>query len=200
MASIYQPDRTRQRILEAAFQEVYRNGFRATSLKRILAETGLTKGALYHHFASKQALGHALIDEFFPGAVAAVFLDPLAAFDDPIEGLLRVIGNAFAALDDEEVRTGCPVNNLALEMAPLDPAFQQRLEKIYTTWSSGFAGALRRGQKEGLVSTEVDPDDAGAFIVAALAGCRGIAKSTQSRQRMVACQRGLEMYIRGLRP
>ena len=57
------PEQTRQNILAAAFEEVHGNGFRGASLERILADTGLTKGALYHHFPNKDALGHALIDE-----------------------------------------------------------------------------------------------------------------------------------------
>ena len=58
-----QPDQTRQRLLESAFEEIHRNGFRGASLETILKETGVTKGALYHHFGSKSKLGLAVIDE-----------------------------------------------------------------------------------------------------------------------------------------
>ena len=58
-----QPDATRQRLLEAAFTEMHRNGFHASSLDKILRATEVTKGALYHHFRNKQALGLAVIEE-----------------------------------------------------------------------------------------------------------------------------------------
>ena len=54
---------TRQEILESAFQEIHRNGFQAASLTSILERTGVTKGALYHHFPNKQALGYAVLEE-----------------------------------------------------------------------------------------------------------------------------------------
>ena len=58
-----QPDITRDRILDAAFQEIHKYGFQAASLSNILDRTGLTKGALYHHFPDKDRLGHAVIEE-----------------------------------------------------------------------------------------------------------------------------------------
>ena len=81
------PEQTRQRILEAAFEEVYRNGFRSASLQRILADTGLTKGALYHHFPNKDALGHAIIDEVLRQHLWARWVEPVLHDKDPISGL-----------------------------------------------------------------------------------------------------------------
>jgi len=52
---------TRRKILESAFHEIHRNGFQAASLNPILERTGVTKGALYHHFPNKQTLGYAVL-------------------------------------------------------------------------------------------------------------------------------------------
>src|ERR1700733_11610290 len=57
------PERTRERLLQAAFREVYRYGFQSAGIDKILAATDVTKGALYYHFESKEALGHAIIEE-----------------------------------------------------------------------------------------------------------------------------------------
>ena len=50
-----QPDITRDKIVDAAYQEIYRQGFQAASLSNILAKTGLTKGALT--FRTRTTLG-----------------------------------------------------------------------------------------------------------------------------------------------
>jgi len=50
-------------LLQAAFEEIYKSGFRGTDLETILRAAGVTKGAMYHHFASKEALGYAVVDE-----------------------------------------------------------------------------------------------------------------------------------------
>src|SRR2546422_9784373 len=52
------PDATRKKLLQAAFEEIYRRGFQGASLETILAAAGVTKGALYHHFPDKAALGY----------------------------------------------------------------------------------------------------------------------------------------------
>ena len=70
MATQRNPDLTRQTLLQAAFQEIYRSGFQAASLRNILSKVGITKGALYHHFGSKQELGYAVVDEPERGSVA----------------------------------------------------------------------------------------------------------------------------------
>ena len=62
-ARLRDPEGTRQRLLQAAFREVYRYGFQSAGIDTILAATNVTKGALYYHFESKEAMGHAIIEE-----------------------------------------------------------------------------------------------------------------------------------------
>ena len=59
---VYAPEKTRQDLLEAAFEEVWQNGFRAASLDAILVRVGVTKGALYHHFHNKLELGYGVVE------------------------------------------------------------------------------------------------------------------------------------------
>ena len=62
-AKVRDPERTRKRLLQAAFREVHRSGFQNAGIDTILEATNVTKGALYHHFDSKEALGYAVVDE-----------------------------------------------------------------------------------------------------------------------------------------
>ena len=55
--------RTRGELLNAAFMEIFTNGFQGVSVDKIIAKTGLTKGAFFHQFPSKLDLGYALVDE-----------------------------------------------------------------------------------------------------------------------------------------
>ena len=72
-----QLDSARDKILAAAFNEIHRYGFQAASLSSILANTGLTKGALYHHFTAKQDLGLAVVDEVIERIWAQTIFTPL---------------------------------------------------------------------------------------------------------------------------
>ena len=48
---------------------------------------------------------------------------------------------------------GCPLNNLAQEMAPVDEGFRSRIETLYRDWRRGLAKALRQGQHSGSIDT-----------------------------------------------
>ena len=71
------PERTRELLLQAAFQEMYRSGFRSTDLDAILTAAGVTKGALYCHFVNKEALVYAVVDEVIASNLHQKWVQPL---------------------------------------------------------------------------------------------------------------------------
>src|SRR6266849_4616031 len=83
------PEATRRKILAAAFEEFYKSGFQGGSLNHIVEVAGTTKGALFHHFAGKQELGYAVVDEIIGPILKQRWLDPLAGTKDPIAELKR---------------------------------------------------------------------------------------------------------------
>ncbi len=109
------PQRTRERLLQAAFQEIYKSGFRGTDLETILRAAGVTKGAMYHHFASKEALGYAVVDEIIASITREKWLWPLQNAKNPIDALIGIIQST--SLRPADLRCGCPLNNLAQEMS-----------------------------------------------------------------------------------
>lgn len=193
------PDQTRQRILEAAFMEMYRKGFQGMRLDDVLAATGLTKGALYHHFPNKQALGYAVVDEVIYPTMEAMWVLPLREADDPLDGLVAVIENMPDTKPPEMIQYGCPLNNLAQEMSPLDEGFRQRLDRLFNLWHDVTRDALERAQRDGRIRGDVNCDDAAVFVMAAMEGCIGVAKNAQSVERLKICNRGLIQFLLSLR-
>src|SRR5262245_55998813 len=185
------PDRTRERLLEAGFREIHRRGFQPASLDTIVDEAGVTKGALYHHFPSKQALGYAVVDEVLGAGLHERWLRPLERAADPLEAL---IGTVQKASQDKMVEIGCPVNNLAQEMSAVDAGFQQRICGLYQRWEAGVVRALERGQTQGRVRRDVDIGEAATFIVASLAGAIGLAKTRKDGAPLRACAEGLTHF------
>jgi TetR/AcrR family transcriptional repressor of nem operon len=195
-----EPDVTRGKLLAAAFEEIYRHGFQAASLDRILTAAGVTKGALYHHFPDKAALGYAVVDEVLKGPVLQVYLGRLEESADPlaaIQDVLRRRADDFAA---GGVELGCPLNNLAQEMSPLDEKFRRRVAETLDTWTEGYTTALERAQALGLVRPDVSPARVAAFLVASVEGAFGMAKNAKSVATLRSNLELLATYLDTLRP
>ena len=107
------PTETRERLLEAAFGEIYAHGYTAASMDRIVERAGVTKGALYHHFGSKKELAQSVIGGTIRAMVVDSFLEPLAKADNAIDGIQACLNAKLECLTPEQVACGCPLNNLA---------------------------------------------------------------------------------------
>jgi TetR/AcrR family transcriptional regulator, transcriptional repressor for nem operon len=193
-----QPDLTRQRILEASYAEIHRHGFQAASVAGILADTGLTKGALYHHFPSKKDLGLAVINEMVRVQLDDWMFRPLRTSRQPVQALLDLIDAKGKADDPAMVNLGCPLNNLTQEMSHLDADFRAALSGIMREWQDAVKDVLLRAQGAGVVRADVDCYAAALFIVAAWEGCTGTAKNAQSAQLFRACMTQLRAYVASL--
>ncbi|MEE2899057.1 MAG: helix-turn-helix domain-containing protein, partial [Gemmatimonadota bacterium] len=85
-------------------------GYAGASLERILTSSGVTKGALYHHFKSKADLLHAVIDDTIRPMIAERWMKPLAGTDDPIRAMAESTRATMMDATPEELRCGCPLN------------------------------------------------------------------------------------------
>lgn len=195
-----QSDLTREKILKAAFGEIHRNGFQAASIASILSDTGLTKGALYHYFPAKHALGLAVIDEVVQAGLEEMVFRPLREAAQPVDELLEIMQRKAAYVNEDTIKLGCPLNNLMQEMSPLDDAFKARLTLILKAWQTAIHNALVTGQRQRQIRADVDCEAAALFIVSAWEGCWGVAKNMQSVKTFQLCIAQLQHYILSLGP
>lgn len=188
---------TRERILETAADEMYRSGYQAASIGQMLKQLGISKGCFYHHFQTKAELGYAVIDELYgPGQKA--FWDDALAGDDPLSALIELLRCMAGDLKGEKLVCGCPINNLAQEMSPLDEGFRTRLERIYRRWHQRLTEAFLRAQRDGRMADDVDVAEVASFVMATTQGATGMAKNAQDNQVFTQSVRGLVRYLEGL--
>jgi TetR/AcrR family transcriptional regulator, transcriptional repressor for nem operon len=194
------PDSTREKLLHAAFEEIYRRGFQGASLDTILAKAGVTKGALYHHFPDKAALGYAVVDEVVRGLLLDRWGVMAPPSGDPVTSLQRILRGRAAGVSSREIELGCPLNNLAQEMSPLDQRFRRGVNATFDLWTESVAKDLEHGQKEGTVRRDVDPRKVAAFVVASIEGSFGLAKGAQSAALLRSNLEVLSSFLESLRP
>ncbi|MEE9343570.1 MAG: TetR/AcrR family transcriptional regulator [Gammaproteobacteria bacterium] len=192
------PSITRQAILQAAFMEIFRNGYQGMRLENVMSETGLTKGALYHHFSNKQTLGYAVVDDMIQPMMQSIWIDPVNNADDPLLGLITAIEDLPDKKPEQLIEFGCPLNNLIQEMAPLDNGFRTRLDAIMESWLDTTEKALEAAVQAGQIRSDINCHETATFILASVEGCIGLAKSAQCGNRLRTCLKGITGYLNSL--
>jgi TetR/AcrR family transcriptional repressor of nem operon len=190
------PERTRKRLLQAAFREVHRSGFQSAGIDTILAATNVTKGALYHHFESKEALGYAIVEEIIAKLFQDRWLTPMLGDGQPIDILIGIVRGLPSRPKD--IRNSCPLLNLTQEMSPLDEQFRKRLEMLFLAWQKGVAALLRKGQSQGTVRRELNPDETASFLIAMVEGNASLAKVAQDAKVWEVGTRNIVGWLRSL--
>lgn len=157
---------TRKIILDAAARLFASRGYGQTSVDAVIAEAGLSKGAFYHHFASKEALLAALLDdrqrrcaEQMQGAVA-----PAASLREAIDRLVKVSFD-FNEADPDWVRLYFEFCLQAMR----DPAARKVVSRSLAECRELVAGMLKIGQP-GAVRGDLDADAAATLLIALFDG------------------------------
>ena len=99
----------------------------------------------------------------------------------------------------QDVRAGCPLLNLAQEMSPLDEQFRKRLERLFLAWQQGVAALLRKGQSQGTVRRDLNPDEAASFLIAMVEGYVSLAKNAQDAKVWEVGIKNIVGWLRSLR-
>jgi TetR/AcrR family transcriptional repressor of nem operon len=167
-------------------------------LDAILAAAGVTKGALYYHFANKEALGYAVVDEIIAINLHQKWVQPLRNAKNPLDVLVRIIQSE--SLKREDVQRGCPLLNLSQEMSGLDEGFRRRTARVYKDWHNAMAEALREGQKHRVVRSDINANETATFLIATWEGYVVLGKNSQDPRMMKSGQRNVSGQIESLRP
>lgn len=189
------PENTRLRILVATFQEMHKHGYQGMRIDQVLKNTGLKKGALYHHFPSKQALGYAVLEELIQRRITELWIEPLKNFSDPLVGIHTLFQALDNAWSDDFFTLGCPLNNLSQEMSPIDEGFRERIKQFFQVWQNAISEALRKGQQQGIVEATINTDDCAIFILSAIEGALGMTKNYQDKEVFNSSSRELKRYL-----
>lgn len=199
MATERNAEHTRTRILEAAQEEIYQNGYQGMRIEAILQKTNLAKGALYHHFPNKLALGYAVVDEILMEHIQTNWNEYACKYPNPLTAIQQLFLSKAECYKNEECFKGCPLNNLNQEMAAIDQGFHERLEKAMELIHQSIVGSLERGQLQGDVRKDINPSKIAMFIMASYQGIMGAAKCMQAPELLGDLFETLNDYIDTLR-
>ena len=158
------------KLVETAAELIYRQGWNATGINQILTEAQVPKGSFYYYFHSKEDLGVAIVkyrgqklQEAYNKTLLNEQLKGRAALEAFFEWML-----AFQR--QYEWRLGCPVGSFSNEVAATTEKIAPACREVLSEMIAAMSAAIRRGQRDGSITSAEDPEILGLLVASILQG------------------------------
>lgn len=162
-------EQTREMIIERAAQVFSRQGYAGTSLADLMRATGLEKGGIYNHFASKDELALAAFDHAF-ALISQRIEHMLHDKQHAVDRLHSFIAAFASQVENPSLVGGCPILNTTVEADDTHPDLYARVRTAADQWRAFLRTTIVQGIEQGEVRDTVDPDALISVLVAALEG------------------------------
>lgn len=191
-----QINNTREKLLDAAFLEVYVNGYHGASISAILKQANVPKGSLYHFFNSKKELILTVIDERIFPKMSYFFDFKRYENEDIFEALERI----FQKMTQNErlLTYGCPLHRLLVEMAPLDKEFDKVLTEKFNIFSKNFSTMLQTAIKNKELKS-FDTDKTARFFITSIWGEISMPPSISKKEYFAIHTKNLLQFLKQYR-
>lgn len=188
---------TREMILARTAPLFNRMGYFGASLADIMRATGLEKGGIYNHFASKDDLALAAFD-YSVGLVRQRFADALAGKRLAAERLRAIIGVLRDMVVNPPVAGGCPLLNTAIEADDAHPALRARARATMDEWCEMVQRVVTKGVERGELRAGTDPAAVATMLLATLEGAIMISRLRDDARHLAYVEKHLDWYINSL--
>lgn len=169
---------TRETLLRVAARLFHEQGYVATGISTILREAKVNSGSLYYFFPTKEALLHAVLDQYFEQLEPEVLRPAFERAADPIERVFSVLDGYRQMLTMTGCSMGCPIGNLALELSDTYPTVREKLAGLFEAWCEGIRKCLD-GAADRLPS-HVDRTALAQFVLTVMEGAMMQARAHRS--------------------
>jgi AcrR family transcriptional regulator len=168
-------EETRARIVHEATQVISRKGYFHTRIDDVLDRTNLTKGGFYAHFASKEALGHAVIEHATELFVTRV-IDHAMKANGPVAQLRALLDGYRRYAVDRTFEGGCFFVNLAIEVDDEHDEFAVHVSERFVQFRQAVVAIVEQGKAQGIFRSDTPSDGLAVTIVGYLTGTMMQAK------------------------
>jgi TetR/AcrR family transcriptional regulator, transcriptional repressor for nem operon len=160
----------KQEIIQVARKVIHSKGYQATSISDIMEAANIGKGQFYHYFSSKHDLGLIVVDDLVQNWNNQLFVDILSNSDDSVTKLNRMLKWAETSHAEMEVKYGCPMGNLAIEMSAQDKEFRVKIEEFFKHWIVSVAEVLKEMIRNQQLKDTIDPIKSATSMIAMIEG------------------------------
>jgi TetR/AcrR family transcriptional repressor of nem operon len=186
-------ERTKQEIVRNAAPIFNTKGYEGTSLSELMAATGLQKGGIYRHFASKEELAAEAFDYAWGKAVSGR-LDGVSDVSNSVDRIKKMIAN-FVERRSGLVEGGCPLLNTAIEADDGNALLRGRARKALRAWSERIAEVVREGKRKQEIEARIDPRRLSQLIIGSLEGALMISRIDANDGALADARAFLNEYL-----
>lgn len=150
----------RETVIDGAMAEFWTRGFALSDVERLTQASGLNRHSLYKAFGGKRGLFLEALRGYIERVSAAyvAMLEQGAGLDDLLAYFERIGGSvADKEMAEGYDHRGCFLVNTAIELGRSDSDVAALLDAYYARIERGFAGLIRRGQEQGSLRGDLDP-------------------------------------------
>jgi TetR/AcrR family transcriptional repressor of nem operon len=183
------------RLLEAAIDVIRAKGYSAARVEDICAAAGLTKGAFFHHFASKEACAIAAAAHFAARADALFDAAPYGALADPAARALGYIDFRKAVLQGGLPQFTCLLGTMVQEAYETHPAIRQACDRYISEHADRLVGDLVAAKALYAPDATWRPESLALYTQAVLQGAFVLAKAKHGPEIAVECLDHLRRYV-----
>ncbi len=189
---------TRKTIVEKSLHLFSVKGYYNTSVRDILTATGLTKGGLYGHFASKEEIWNAAYDEAIRIWKSIVFRG-IRSRTDPLKRLELFIENDMQYyLGEDTFEGGCFFLNMMVELAGQSAAMSKQIFRGFVHLSNLIETWLKEAENAGRIRKGLNLREVADFIIISLNGAAALYISSRDASVLSRTVHQLKFYIRQL--
>jgi AcrR family transcriptional regulator len=184
---------TRSRILDAAFQLFHEQGFHATGVSAILGKARVNAGSLYHFFPGKDDLLLGVL-EHAKSLLASRVMDPAEArTTDPIGRVFALMDGYRQGMAMAGCKMGCPIGNLALEVADGDSRARKLIRENFERWTLAVKRWLDEAGSR--LPADVDRLALARFVLTAMEGGIMQSRAAADLAPFDECVRQMRLYF-----
>lgn len=181
------PESVRRRIVDTAYDAFTAQGYLATGLLELREKASVSGGAMAHHFPAKRDLGLAVINDRVAEAVETTWIEPVRASADAPTGIDRVFANIIDELSAKDTVSGCPLNNMAMEISRHDEDMRAALSDIFAAWHETLAAKFQEDIDLKRV-VDIHPGRLATLVIAGYSGAMAMAKAIQDVGPLMDCR------------
>jgi TetR/AcrR family transcriptional repressor of nem operon len=190
--SVTKGELTRRKIVEAAAPIFNQNGYEGSSLSALMEATGLKKGGIYRHFASKEELAAEAFDYTWEAAWNTRILHVYEKANG-IDKVKQLIANFVE--HRSPVPGGCPVLNTAVDADDGNPVLRKRVARALRLWVARLQSFVEEAQVQGDARADADPKGVATLIVASLEGALMMSRLQRNDDALRRVQTHLNHYL-----